>query len=426
MAQSAKKEVEVSQEHQLVGQMASKLFDTKTLGVAQSHQVAAAFVASLGFQNDGEEEYTDELMDNIHNSCAQIFDFKKARVPYDDTSDLVKALAALVETGFITHNDGYYATTDKAAKLVSYQTQSYPPTTGNIERRFNYGKNPVSHMVKKAIHILESVPYTVCAPVVKWAEEVAKVIGDEEGYILRGCQEMNPKLAYFSEFKACARFRLYQAACAGPNGQGSDRSRALQDLHGVPQDYIIDNMIATMQKEMEDMTKDVVASSAEMAKLGAVKFIIKHETDPKSEVKKPWNFAKCYYLMEELLKGNRPYVGVAFGMDAKCSGPQYAALITGDVMMAMACGFTTNEELDDAYEKCCIELKKFGFVFSRALIKTPFMAIFYGAGWRAFTDSKSILKEDDGQELLDAIYGKGSPINDELAERFHKAVTNRS
>jgi hypothetical protein len=167
--------------------------------------------------------------------------------------------------------------------------------------------------------------------------------------------------------------------------------------------------------ELQDMTKDVTKAAKQRKELGDVQFIITNlETE---EVKKPWSFVKAAHIMSELQAGNRPYIGMAVGLDAKCSGPQLGALMVGDQKIAAACGMTL-EELEDAYHLAIAELAKAGFTgITRDGIKKAYMGVFYGQGYAAFTN-----KEEIGEELTASLYGTG-PADEDTAKRFHKALS---
>jgi len=108
-----------------------------------------------------------------------------------------------------------------------------------IERRFGYAPTKYSKLFKEAIHALEDTKYTVDDAMLSIATRVLAKSGEDdlEGYVIAGCDKMDSDDAYVSEFKGDSRGRMYQASCHGPNGQASDRSRALMDLYGVKMDY---------------------------------------------------------------------------------------------------------------------------------------------------------------------------------------------
>ena len=105
-------------------------------------------------------------------------------------------------------------------------------------------------------------------------------------------------------------------------------------------------------------------------------------------VSKPYSFTKAMRILSALENGERPYIGMAFGLDAKCSGPQYGAIMTGDRQIAAATGFieaTTKQQRRDAYERAVAACEAAGIHgTTRANIKKAYMGIFYGQGSAAF------------------------------------------
>lgn len=318
-------------------------------------------------------------------------------------------------------------------ELAALRTEAYKPALASdgVTRRFDYvsGKR-VAHITglfKEAVHALEATEYTVSGEMLSIALQVQAKLGidnDAEGYVIKGCQGMDSNEAYVSEFKGDTRGRIYQAACHGPNGQASDRSRALMDLVGVPTDYDATQVKHYLVEEVRDMISIPLAEAIKEHKaLGDVDFIIKHTliNDDKTQddlVSKPWNFVKFSKLIRELQSGNKPYIGVAVGLDAKCSGPQLGALMVGDQKLAAACGFTL-EELEDAYALAIKELEKAGFMgLTRGDVKKPYMGIFYGQGAAAFEDITEVTSR-----VWEVIHN-GSPVPvDGRAAEFHKAIT---
>ncbi len=335
---------------------------------------------------------------------------------------------ALIKLDYMT-DEGEIGT--KLQELMETSKERYAPTlaTNKIERRFPMyapEKGQVSPLTIEAIEALESVNFTIDQYMVDLANLVQTKTGgslkDDEAYVLAGCNEMDAEHAYNSEFKADRRSRLYQAACHGPNGQASDRSRALMDLAGVTTDYDVTTVRKAILAEMEDMLgkSDLKTAAKERKALGDVQFII---TNLQTKgVKKPWSFVKAARIMSELQAGNRPYIGMAVGLDAKCSGPQLGALMSGDQLVAAACGFS-NITVDDAYELAIQELDKAGFKgFTRGGVKKSYMGIFYGQGYAAFTQIEALLAAEQF-EIVEILYPTGV-ANDDTAKRFHAAITN--
>lgn len=329
-------------------------------------------------------------------------------------------VAALVASKYLTIVEDEPEMGTRLYEICQLRTEAYAPALASdgVDRRFGYAPVVYSELFVEAIEALESTEYTVDDDMLSLALRVQAKMGghedDAEGYVLKGCQKMDSEHAYVSEFKGDRRGRMYQAACHGPNGQASDRSRALMNLVGVPTDYNIKEVRAIILDEVRDMVPNVQDAIDTLKELGEENFII--WCIDTAWTKKPWSFVKASRIMQALQRGERPYIGMAVGLDAKCSGPQLGALMAGDTRIAAACGFTM-VELDDAYALAIIELEKAGFHgLKRNDIKKPYMGVFYGQGWAAFTNPESL-----GEECWNIMYGN-QPANDDTAKAFHKAI----
>jgi hypothetical protein len=341
--------------------------------------------------------------------------------------------AIMIELEYMTE-DGLVGA--KLQELLEMRKEAYAPTkVGDVfNRKFaNYGieKGQMSALGEEAILALEATQFTIDDYMVSLGNQIQALSGgpenDDEAYVLAGCNDMVSDLCYTSEYKADRRSRLYQAACHGPNGQASDRSRAFMDLAGVTRDYDVPTVSKVIMAEINDMTHDVKAAAKLRNELGDVKFIMSQLALLKKDrlVAKPWSFVKAARIMKELKLGNKPYIGMAVGLDAKCSGPQLGALMAGDLDLAGACGMTL-VEVNDAYERAITELDKVGLTgFTRAGVKKSYMGVFYGQGWAAFTDITQLTK-DEQFEIIDNLYFKTDTgavvVNDDSAKRFHKAI----
>jgi len=313
--------------------------------------------------------------------------------------DTYPALDALVRTKYIEHKDGGVVPTPKLVKLMESVNKSSAPrlaTEGVVERKKGYSDVKHSKLFIEAVHALESSEYMRSEVMLTIAREVkelakqAKTAGDNtqweilkaEYYVLKGTSDMDGGVSYISEFSGDKRGRLYQVDCLGPNGQASDKARALMDLHGVSLDYDVQSTMTLLWNEMEDMGDFVndyhMIGDMEQAVDNPALFIFDH-VDKTNHITKAWNFTKFSLLYTQLMNGEKPYIGVAVGLDAKCSGPQLGACMVADQDMLAATGFTLTK-LDDAYQRAITECTKVGITnLTRPLVKKAFMAIFYGA-----------------------------------------------
>jgi hypothetical protein len=311
----------------------------------------------------------------------------------------------------------------------------------------------ISELMGNAVDVLQATEYHVDEYMHKLAVAVSKVKDTEEQYVLDGCAELinygNGPVC--SEFKGDRRGRFYQSDNHGPNGQSSDMARSVMDLSGVGTDYNIELAIAALKDEMMDMiTGKGQTSLAEARKsLNTTESLVtwmveqitlkehdKADTLPEElkaeyRVSKPWSFVKANRILSSLERGKRVYIGMAFGLDAKCSGPQYGALMTGDITLAAACGFGMTKAEKDAYEigvAACVAKRIKGL--TRSLIKKAYMGIFYGQGAMTFGEEGNYGAKPSQHDprLLEVIKGIcAEPAGDETelqaqAKVFHSAI----
>ena len=415
----------------ILSTMASELFH-QGLSPRVSLIAATAWVGAIDYVEEDIEVFLEALLDGLSITSLEV-----NGVEEQPEEELVgrEIMDALVSANYLAMGeDSGCKMGTRFGEIMSLRTEAYRPPLASegITRRFDYARTEHSALFIEAVHALESTEYTVDDYMLSISRQVIAKMGgmdkDKEGYVIRGCEQMDSSEAYVSEFKGDDRLRIYQASCHGPNGQASDRSRALMDLAGVTMDYDADVVMPVLKAEMADMVS--VKGAKERAELvkaainSPVDFII-HHLDKKAngedlEVSKPYSFVKAARLLVALSRGERPYLGMASGLDAKCSGPQLGALMVGDQAIAQACGFSM-EQVDDAYLRAISACEKAGFFgLTRADIKKPFMGIFYGQAHGAFTDEESMSKA-----CWNAVHGEGEIFGDEdKAKVFHKAVTS--
>jgi hypothetical protein len=400
---------------------------------------ATAWVGAIDYIEEDMDTFLEALLDGLEITSIEVRD---APEQPDDVLDGNEIMVALYQSGYIVFHpepasidrEEYYTMGDRYQEIISLRTEAYrpAPASNGVERRFGYAPVKYSNLFKEAIHALESNEYTVDEYMLSIAKQVIAQTGgmdeDKEAYVIKGCDEMSPDQAYVSEFKGDRRLRAYQASCHGPNGQSSDRSRALMDLAGVTMDYDVEVVLPVLKAEMGDMV--TVKDSESRAQLikdainDPVAFVIKHIGLKESAIEdtivsKPYSFVKAARLLVGLVKGERPYLGMACGLDAKCSGPQLGALMVGDQAIAQACGFSM-EKVEDAYHRAIAECEKAGFhgLDRDNDIKKPFMGVFYGQGWRAFMDMDNL-----SLTCWNIVHGGEFFGSEDKAKAFHKAIT---
>jgi hypothetical protein len=299
-------------------------------------------------------------------------------------------------------------------QLNSLKDKAYPTVAGLRTERTRSIMPTVksTSLMTEAVQALEATEYQVDTFILEVAHRVFANADCDEAYVVSGCDELVKRgnVPVTSEFFADARGRLYQGDCHGPNGQSSDMARALMNLCCVGTDYDVKKVMPVLLAEMEDMTYNhlsVMDAMAVLTNVGAVAFV------QGEFVSKPWSFLKAANIMFKLEKGAKPYIGMAFGLDAKCSGPQYGAIMTGDKDIAQACGFTT-VAVDDAYQRAIANFGKLAGLFTRDLIKKPYMGIFYGQSALAFADEANYGTQpsDHAPELLPVMKSLNAIITD--------------
>jgi len=341
-------------------------------------------------------------------------------------------IAVLTEAKWLQHNGDTFIAGVKLDKLIrEHKTMyaPYPASEGVTERRRGYaGRAVTSPLFREAIQALEATEYTVSDQMLAIAREVygwAK--GDDkeqlkkEMYVLQGSSKLDSSKSYVSEFFGDSRLRMYQACAFGPNGQSSDMARALMDLAGVSTQYDVAAVTKILIAEMYDMGSfkegEFEHNIAQVLE-DAPKFILSHVAKT-NHIKKPWNFTKFALILTELRKGNRPYIGVAVGLDAKCSCAQIGGLLVADEALLAATGFSL-VEVEDAYNRASTELGKLGIHLTRALIKKPFMATLYGSSALSMMNPETIT-----EDTFNALYtGLSQEEMEVVANKLHKGIVN--
>lgn len=310
--------------------------------------------------------------------------------------------------------DGPYLTA-----LYAEKEKSYPRLASEgIEIRRRKLKNNCEGMVE-AIKVLEKTQYVVDEVMLSLHMRVYAKLGKckltSEQYVLDACYQLvnAGNLPKVSEFFDDHRGRMYQGDVHGGNGQSSDMARSLTDLHGVGTEYDRELAEEFIMEEMLDMCSmdergvvDEIKLISELESFDALAdYMAMHIKDNRSPIQKVGSFVKAAGYIIKLNRGETPYIGMAFGRDAKCSGPQLSALMTSDEALAQACGFST-VPVKDAYMRALDLLDSSWDVVGRNCIKKPYMATFYGQNWRALTLSDNYgrtKKSDIEMTVLDCM-----------------------
>ena len=257
----------------------------------------------------------------------------------------------------------------------------------------------------------------------------------DDRYVLEGAmnQVLNGNVPSVNEFFFDDRKRFYMGNPHGGNVQASDLARSLLSPYGLTLDYDSKLALLVLRQEAADMINGCTVDEAMEAmsrytELEFMRLALTKGSNVSKKVKKPWSFVKISKLITALEAGDKPYLNITVGLDAKCSGPQLGALMVGCSKLAASCGFSETL-VDDAYEVCFKMLENAGFVgLDRALMKTPFMGIFYGQGYLTFSieanyalAGKEPKKNEHEHDLLSVMYSIGSDL-EANAKKFHKIV----
>lgn len=415
-------------------------------GMHQVHcnVVAAALLDNEQYMGKGYTKWYKKMDKGIRSTTIQVGDKAINGLIVPDWEAILERAELIAPFTNKDNDEDGYSTIQPGAFLVKMDDEKfkhYPlPVLGD---RVKETKTKTSKLFDDAISALEQTKFTVD----EFMFKVAGMVKDEtiaatknhkgedvfERYVYDGCAKLinDGNVPVVSEFFGDTRGRIYQAACHGPNGQSSDFARSLMSLHDVHTDYRPEQAMHVLNAELADMHSfnDLHRVVSNITSYSG--FIVQQlKLGQKSQCKKPWSFIKAIVLRKKLeahIKSpeqfDAPYIGMAFGLDAKCSGPQLGATLCADEVIMQACGFT-QQQVDDAYKIAEVACLNAGFGnIPRAVIKKPYMGIFYGQGYMAFCNYEDKdLKDDLFRELI-AIINEGPEDNlDDNARRFHVAI----
>lgn len=402
---------------------------------AHSVIVAAALMDNQQYMAKGLAKWSKKMDKGIRSTTIQVEEDAVAGVIIEGWMDILVRAELVTVEGL----PGEYM-----IALDNEKDKHYPALAcEGIVTRKKETRTKTSKLFDDAKHILEKTQFTVN----EYMHQVAGKVKDEdiansrnskgepvfEQYVYLGCAKLLEEGNYprVSEFFGDTRGRMYQAACHGPNGQSSDYARSMMDLHGVSMDYNPKKALKVLNAELADMHSYDDVNQVIKGIESASGFILRElKKGQKSLCKKPWSFIKAIVTRSRLEKHianpsvhAKPYIGMAFGLDAKCSGPQLGALMTGDEYIAQACGFTTHK-VADAYAMATQACLAAGFgKIERSVIKKPYMGVFYGQGAGAFYSfDEAELKDDNFRTLIDIIAQGPEATMEENAKRFHRAI----
>jgi len=344
----------------------------------------------------------------------------------------------LVSANLLTREEDVLSDGPYLEALYQEKERAYPRlATEGVETRRRKLKNNNSGMIT-AIEVLEKTQYQVDEVMLKLHARVYAKLGKgkltSEQYVIDACFKLvdEGNQACVSEFFDDHRGRMYQGDVHGGNGQSSDLARSITDLSGVSQDYDPEAARELIMEEMQDMssfTFSEIRKEVEVIKScnsfnALADYMVDHIKDNRSKINKVGSFVKAAGYLIKLDRGELPYIGMAFGKDAKCSGPQLAALMTSDEELAEACGFAETR-VNDAYLRVIDLLDDSWSGVTRNCIKKPFMATFYGQNWRALTISDNygrVKKSDMEFTILDCMLNDAGVTRDTNPEMVEEII----
>jgi hypothetical protein len=253
-------------------------------------------------------------------------------------------------------------------------------------------------------------------------------------FVVRGCELVKNEKELYSEYDADARGRLYHVMCFGPNPQSSDMARSVYALNGVgvvKKDTASYDMFMNEMKDISSarlMEEDIIRRVAANPVKGIVQMLGMHDDDAKKP-KSPFTYARMCQDWVTFQDTGECVVTIGFGLDAKCSGTQYLAIVAGCPVMQRLTGLTI-ETAKQVGTDPYIESAKFlnrmlnTDVVTRKFIKTAYMAVQYGGGENAVTGEAEKLLAMTGIRLTVKKMAKAiiSAIKTALGSKINRLI----
>lgn len=268
--------------------------------------------------------------------------------------------------------------------------------------------------VKSALQYFESTPYLMDEDMYYTIERVATHCPEHVEiksmqYVMTACKELLGKGQMYGEWYTDKRGRFYPLSFGGPNLQTSDLGRSLysvvstkplteEEFNNTGKKFFMQDM-----KDAWDNNTPLTPKIINFVMGDASTYIIACLTgqiDRKLVAAKPFMFVKMcqdYFAAKAAWANGESYLfKTPVGLDAKSSGTQILAIIAGAHDVADRCGVTNVLRTTDAERKAVdpymfaaevvnkfLAKEGYNFHMSRGDIKTPYMAIQYGGGFKA-------------------------------------------
>ncbi|MBG6242958.1 MAG: hypothetical protein EKE20_14570 [Candidatus Symbiopectobacterium sp. Dall1.0] len=374
------------------------------------------------------DKMTDYAMKSIEK--ANSLNNEKHVVQYHYQDEPIKIVGIAIRLGYLTHDKSTHtvSVSDKWIAMMAHHKAALPlsePITEENRRKpyVKGGRTKPSNLAKSCIEYLEATEYHVEAKMIEIVNEYinrctlsqteVNGIFKDENHVLMGAMQVLEEEKLYSEYFADTRGRLYHVACAGPNPQSSDFARSLYSIN-------VENWVEKGCKaydmfmaELEDISSEKwltekMLTEVALRPVDALNHMMQKDNQHGDIPKKPFTYIRLALDWYKFETEGKCDSRVGFGLDAKCSGTQYLAFISGNMDMAKATGLVSDDSNSlDPYQLSLIELvkliKESRFDINvdkylnpkdgRTFIKTPYMAIQYGGGVKALYESSEFMAD---------------------------------
>lgn len=334
--------------------------------------------------------------------------------------------------GFVAYSeDKTFTMTLRWIELVTTKETAIPLTTRVTaeNRRKPYvkgGKVKPSKLAKEATEFLQDTAYHVDGPMIAIVGKTIDMITrsgqplpvaiQQELHVWNNSKAMVAFEELYSDYFDDQRGRKYHCACAGPNPQSSDFARSLysinesESVNKLDESGSLTEQYVMFMNELNDIAGGKFVESAYLTRVaqnpaGALAHMLQSGDAPK----KPFTYIRLALDWYQFETTGACLTREGFGLDAKCSGTQYMAMIAGNLEMCRATGLVMSEsKSSDPYQLSLVQLVKrldgkltptaealdicLNPKDGRNFIKTPYMAIQYGGGVGALTGSKDFVE----------------------------------
>lgn len=363
-------------------------------------------------------DVTGKLFDAIQYPAALISGMESVCHVVEENNWVVPSRAAyqwILRMGSITPMFEPVTPENRRSKSVS------PRSKKEWTNSFSYIKGGAvkpNAKVKKALNFFESTPYLMDEEMYYIIEEVARKCPEHVQiktmeYAIKACKDLLGKGQLFGEWYTDKRGRFYPIAFGGPNLQTSDLGRSLYSVvshKGLTEEQfnkVGKRIFFQDLKDAWDNSTPLTPKIMQFVLNAPIEYIVgclTNQVDSRLIANKPFMFVKmCLdYAQAKLAwsQGNEYIFNTPIGLDAKSSGTQILAILAGAHDVADRCGITAVQRLTDKERKAVdpyafagemvdqeLQAQGYNFTMTRGKIKTPYMAIQYGGGFRAIMKS---------------------------------------